>query len=445
MSTAIQYRPFFSLEMLHDFYLSEDMELLGRYPEPRREELLANQYRRYQLAQDLSITPTPDCAKTLGNYRLLFKSNNRGFFVGGRVIPIAGSSPQAFTSFVPLDETITLRFVIQVKNPYFYNMTNLRMEKQAMNREHFVYYFSNRAGNTVNHPGEGDRLYLSRTLTGYNANAGYEAGEIIFVGNIMSEAIQDIAPGTAFNADHWKQIYTGHTPHFQFISSADRLPLRPGVFSHTVFNAVENHRVLRIRLLNRDGTLLETFRFEAHDPSDPMPTLRQCTLNLRSYSPGIYSLEVERANGTLIPAFSLTFYLDDLLYQQKPLALIECFHEPGAALGAYRWIDETANNRLRQPIYHLRWKSRSTIWRYYYETAPGFTSTDVAVLAAPNDHTLMSSTPFAMSQMYRRVEINPNGGDVVLLPNPGVEAIFPENGRVFSEINMGGGLGPPAI
>ena len=446
MSGILQYRPLFTVEIAHDYYLSEDLELYGG-DSALRNEMLVVQNRDYQFSRDLTIAPTADCAQIMRGYRLLFRPTSQGFFVGARVTPVAGSAG-AFTPVVRLDTPIRLRFALSVDNPHFFNMTNLRMDKEAARRETFLYYFSNRADNIVDNSGQGDRLYLSQPLGAYDADAGYEAGELVLQGGMLQEAIEDIQPGTSFNTNSWRQIYNDQNPHFQFVSAADRLPLRPAVFNHTVSNASENHAALRILLYDRDGSLLDNLRFDAQDPSTTNPTLTECSIDLRNYSPGVYRLEVLRIDGTVIPAFELVFYLDDILYRQKPFALIECFHEPDGSLGNYRWLDQNNSDQLLQPTYRIRWKNRPTWWRYYYTESPAFTaaSSDVENLdadsTAPNHRILITDTPQALTQITRRIELTQNGEEH-LLPNPSPERIFPEGGRLYSEINMGGGLGPP--
>ena len=562
MSSLLQYRPLFSVEMLHDYYLSEDTELY--YGDDKlRQEVLATQRRNFQISRDLMITPTQDCIQMLRERRLVFKQNNRGFFVGTQVVPVNSAPNAPFKPFIPLDEAIRLRFAVTAKNPYFHNMTNLRMEKEAKKRDRYMYYFSNYANNVTDHPTEGTRLYLNRPVPDFDPLYRYEAGEIIIEGLRMLEATTDLiniqpdpaqdtnewkeiyknthtlyrefplfspnqtytkgdiirnaqgnlliavavtTPGQSFNSTKWRAIIRnlnplsgnssvfspskpyltgdiaivgngifsaninipgGGTPfnpgqwtlirtifhhHFQFITALDRVPLRPGVFRHPVSNETAAYTAVSILVRDRENSLAGVYYFEAQDPQNPAATLESCLLELGHLSPGIYRLEVQQPDGTPIPELSLTFYLDDLLYQQGPLALIECFHKPDGSLGDYRWLDETLDNQLLQPVYRLRWKNRPTFWRYYYGAAEVFDPalSDVRPWNAGtlNPLVLITNTQRGLTQIARRVEIqlvdnSNNPTEIEFLPNPNTFSIFPENGRVYSEINMGGGLGPP--
>jgi hypothetical protein len=50
--------------------------------------------------------------------------------------------------------------------------------------------------------------------------------------------------------------------------------------------------------------------------------------------------------------------------------------------------------------------------------------------------------PLGLTQVGRSINATIDG-EARLLPNPGPGMIYPEDGRLFSEINLGGGLGPP--
>jgi hypothetical protein len=443
----LQYRPLFSVEMLHDYYLSEDADLYEQ-DDKLRQQVLAIQRQNYQLSSDLTISPTADCAQILRNNRLLFKETKRGFFVAAQVLPATNNPNGPFKPFLSFDKLLQLRFVVTVSNAYFYNMTNLRLESDSSSDNKYLYLFSNLNQNIAVHPTEGDLLYLSAKTESFNPNYAYKAGEII-IENLadMHEAIEDNGPSLALDSSKWTKIYQGQNPHFEFVSAASRIALRPSIFRHTVRTTTKKYKSVVIVLRNRDNLLIDRFLFEAKDPQDPTATLDTCLLEFGHLTSGVYSLQVQELDGTPISDLDLKFYLDDALYRQGALAVIECFHNPDGSLAKYRWLDN--NNQLLQPIYRIRWKNRSSWWRYYYTKSPTFTaaSSDVNHLDAdatkPNHRILITPSPLALTQVTRKISLMVGEG-VESLPNPSIESIFPENGKIFSEINMGGGLGPPA-
>ncbi len=436
MRQNLQYRILFSAMVEHDFYLSEDKELY-RGDSELRKQVLDSQKKDYTISQFLSVVPTKDCANYIRNSNLIFKTNNNGFIVGARVLPVNGD--RNFTTALPLGNAVNLRFTLTSRSPFFFNFTNLRIEKGNKPKETYIYYFTNRNSNVVNHPGLDARLYLSKPLGGYQRDRDYEAGELILQDGKLFEALEDIPGDTVFNSESWREIYRDQDPHFQFVSVADRLLLRPAIFRHIVHNDLENHKILNIILYSRDDVVVAKLQFKTSDS-----TLKDCLIDLSNYDPGTYRLEVRRVDNTTISEFGIIFYLDDLLFRQKPLALIECFYTPNTDLGEYRWLDENNNHRLRSPVYRLRWKSRPTYWRYYFNAPVNILSesNQVIQLPAPHDRILQTREPFALSQIMRKVEISLNGENVPKpLPNPNITKISPENGQVFSEIDMGGGLG----
>lgn len=450
-SSLLQYRPLFTVEMLHDYYLTEDRVVYGNNNEIRQ-HALKEQNRNYDIHKDLFIAPTVDCQTLLNNNRLYFKLNSRGFFIGARVREIEGTTPPDYTPFIDLDQPLRLRFVVFAHNPNFYHFTNVNLDKNEVSRDRKMYLFSNQADNVVDHPEEGELLYLNQVLQDFDPNLNYEAGDIILRGTTpieMYEAIQDVIAGDPFDSVQWNPIYVGQNPHFQFINAADRVLLRPNVFVHNVFSATENHIALNIQVFDRGGTLMHTQHFFANDPMNPLATLRSCTLDLSQLNPGMYRLEVQQLNGTTIPAFGLIFYLDQQLFQQRPLALIECYHEPDGSLNAYRWLDASTPPILLEPVYRLRWKNRSTYWRYHFMKEMEVPTSDSTVEywndgTNDNSNVLITRVPTGLTQVVRRVVMDPTGtNEEILLPNPGVSSVFYEGGRAYSEVNMGGGLGPP--
>ena len=437
MSSLIQYRPLFSVQSHHEYYLPRETSLYQgiSITEQRRirEELLAN----YRTSRDFKISPTPACSKLLNNHRLIFKADKMGFFVACKV---TGLPDGTFVPFIPLNESFSLRFAVQLENQYFLNFSNLRMEKEAKNKDHFLHYFSNRANNSV---GEGPH-YLSRAVPEFDASKAYEAGEIIVdltnpADPRMLEAIKDNGPAI-FNNSDWARIFQDMIPLPQFVTNEDRVVLRPKVFKHNVESVARES--LTFFIYDYDGVFQKALNFDTKDPGTP---LKECELKLSDLPSACYSFEVRDIVGTTFPELGLRFFMDDALYIQRPFALIECFHKPDGSLNKYRWLDN--NNKLLSPNYAVHWKNRSTFWRYYYANAPVFTSTQVKVFEPtpgnPIDRILVSTGPLGLTRLGRQIEIDLDDG-TVFLANPEAVSIFPEGDRIYSEINMGGGLGPPS-
>lgn len=438
MSDLFQYRPIFQIDLLIDYYLTEETGLYQNTPDNPMAEVLQQQMNRYQLDRDFRVVPTNDTQSLMRNHRMLFKNSNRGFFISGQVSPTGGG---AFAPFTEMDESLSLRFAVQLENPYFYNFTNIRLESELENKDQFVYYFSNRANNV-----DGGINYLSTPIPDFDATYAYEATELFvdasnLLNPIMMEAIENNGPGV-FNNANWRQLFTGVNPLSQFVTNEDRIVLRPFIFKHDVESVTEEFVQFQITDIN--GTLLKTMNYRTTDAGTP---LTFCELDLSDLNAGYYQMTAQNELTNPLPGLSLTFFMDNILFKERPFAIIECFHEPDGSLGDYRWLDQNNQNQLLFPEYTIRWKNRSTWWRYYHETPPALASAVLQNLDpipdSPNNRILISTTPLALTQLGREIPVTLSNGDLRLFPNPDIQMIYPENGRIFSELNMGGGFGPP--
>ncbi|MFS4448401.1 hypothetical protein [Maribacter sp. 2307UL18-2] len=438
MSDLFQYRPLFNVEILIDYYLSEEVGLFQNTSDNPMEDVLAQQMNRYRIDRDFRIVPTADTLSVLRDYRLQFKRNNSGFFVSGQATSIGGGS---FTPFTAMNEAFSLRFAVYLENPYFYNFTNLRLESDLDDKDRFVYYFSNRANNV-----DGGVRYLTLPIRDFDSTYAYEASELFIdtsdpLNPAMFEAIENNGPGV-FNNANWRQIFTGVNPLSQFVTNDDRIVLRPFSFKHDVESV--GAEFLQFQINDIQGTLVKTLNYRTPEAGIP---LRFCELDLIDLAPGYYQMVVQDALANPLPELSLTFFIDNVLSQERPFAIIECFHEPEGSLGAYRWLDQNNQNGLLFPEYTLRWKNRSTWWRYYHEESPNLVSPVLQNLDpipnTPNNRILISTTPLALTQVGREIPVTYGNGDLGLFPNPDIQMIYPENGRIFSELDMGGGFGPP--
>ncbi len=437
MGRLTQYRSLFSVRILHEYYLPVEPEIYQNIPADNLDSFQDRLHGNYNINGDFKISPTSDCNEALNNYNLVFKRNRLGCFVAGKVRSLGGGD---FTSYIPMDEPETFRFTLDLGNKNLFNFTNIRLERNIESKDYFVYYFSNRANNS----GAGAPLYLTRPVADFLDTYAYEAGEVILsmadpLNPVMLEALEDNGPGV-FNGANWQQVYSDVDPLPQFVTNLDRIVLRPGIFKHNV--ELAGRERLRFVFRDRAADVVKTQEFRTTQSGTP---LVECEVDLEILPDAKYTLEVQDELGTVIPQLRLEFYKDNVLFEQRPFALIECFHEPDGSLADYRVLEHDNDNRLLSPGYTIGFKNRSTFWRYHFSEAPSFTSAQMEVYETspgnPVNEVLVSNQPLGLTQMTRQVEIDVSG-ESLFLPNPGVSSIYPENGRIYSEINMGGGLGP---
>jgi hypothetical protein len=438
MGFSFSYRPLFSVDLPHEYYLAEESALYNG-DAALQAAILGNQQRQYRIDRDLAIKPTAETAQILKDHNLLFKRQAGGFVVGAKV---KQRLDETFVPFTVLDEPICLRFVLSVLNPQFVNFTNLRMERNPSKRDRFLYYFSNRAANVVSQAPDPDLLYLSRPIPSFDSEQDYEAGEVIIDSGSMLEALTDLPAAPSVVLSEWQERFNGVTPLPQFVTTADRTVLRPSFFDHDVTGAAAEILIAVVR--DRENNIVWTKRYQSEESG---VDLERVVIDLTDLKPGLHSLRFETTTGTPFVDLALSFYLDDVLSRAGPLALIEIFHEPDGSLGDYRLFDEADSDRLLEPSYLIRWQNRSTWWRYYLPadlTTLSSTQVEAFEVSPGNtlDHILVSLAPLGLTQVGRSINATIDG-EARLLPNPGPGMIYPEDGRLFSEINLGGGLGPP--
>lgn len=130
MSFSIQYKPLFKVDVLHLFFLNNGLKSFFSMTATEA----AKQLDGYDLNSFLSIAPTLETQEKLKGYNLVFKNMNSGFAVWTKVRNDDNTFP-----FIPLPDDLSFTFLMRVKDPVFYNYTDLKLDNQGKTN-----YFSNR-------------------------------------------------------------------------------------------------------------------------------------------------------------------------------------------------------------------------------------------------------------------------------------------------------------
>ena len=130
MSFSIQYKPLFKVDLLHLFFLNNGLKSFFSMTATEA----AKQLDGYDLNSFLSIAPTNETQEKLKGYNLVFKNTNSGFAVWTKVRSDDNTIP-----FIPLPDDLSFTFLMRVKDPVFYNYTDLKLDNQGK-----INYFSNR-------------------------------------------------------------------------------------------------------------------------------------------------------------------------------------------------------------------------------------------------------------------------------------------------------------
>lgn len=391
MSAVVTYRPLFKVCLWHAYYLHPVEMAAGDMIDPvgrpnalktsKQEEITANQslVARYSIADDFYIEPSAATAALLAKRRMKLVLDAHGFSLWLRARKIAADHYQPF---LPLDEPVKLTFAIRVKNPAFFNFTQL----DPGNPLEAVYYFSNLANNR-----SGNTNYL-------NVN------------------IPPVAPPR------------------NYASSPDRAPIRAGGLSLDV-SALQTDFV-RVMIGNPFHTA--TFVFEKDADENALAT---CRPDIRKLPSGLYELSAFARNGNEIPALKQRFFWNAGDLPADTFAVLEMIHLPGSPPSPYAWAG--ADQRLLSPVYTLWWQNRSTFWRYLFDTAqpaPDATNPvcNVKVETPGNTARLVSKDRLPLLNRYRKVRYCTTGGnnEEILLPNPDANRLYPEGNEFFSEVYM---------
>ncbi|MEM6807353.1 MAG: hypothetical protein AAF696_38480, partial [Bacteroidota bacterium] len=309
----------------------------------------------------------------------------------------------------------------------------------------------------------GEMMLLSTTLDPDNQANTIPATWIIEALRDNPEAPDD----SSMNALHdsgWFLSQRQLAPKLSFVTDYDRISLRPKVFTLQLKNL--ETKILTIRLTDpfeasSSPRILWEKRFESDNPG---MNLRDIVLSLEKLPSGRYFMQGFDELGVSVPFLAKDIYLDTDTFSEAPLAMLELFYAPGNVLGDYKWFHGNLGHLLEPcPTYSIHWKNRSTFWRYYFKEVSQTSSVQsvgpyTSGTSTTFTNILVSPLPLGLTKMTRPVEITVDEGGSTKkkhLPNPDISMIYPVqneiiNGnpqvvkKIFSEINMGGGLGPPS-
>lgn len=130
MSFSITYKPFFSLNLHHLFFLNKGVDEFLEMNEDDKEK----QLDAYDVADFFELLPTLETHQKLRGHHLIFKKTSGGFSVFVKIRDDNDKAP-----FISCDDNLSLTFSVKLGASFFYNYTNLKLENAGK-----LYYFSNR-------------------------------------------------------------------------------------------------------------------------------------------------------------------------------------------------------------------------------------------------------------------------------------------------------------
>ncbi len=216
-----------------------------------------------------------------------------------------------------------------------------------------------------------------------------------------------------------------------YASDSDRLKLRPQFFSIDVSGLGLNEILF---------TLTNQFN-SAEIICSNVSTLESCELNWRGLPAGRYTLRAFDSAGNELSSLAEDFYLDDGDIPNKSFAVIELFHLPSIDLSDYALLDITDNRSLLQPEFTLWWQNRMTRWRYIFNQSQSVSPDPLADVSFSDSEQRQLWTrelqPLVSGFRPIRFQHDTDVSEEILLPNPGVETLYPEGGAYFSDVYLG--------
>ncbi|MCG8701511.1 MAG: hypothetical protein MI922_25900 [Bacteroidales bacterium] len=383
MPAITQYKDLFTVEIDHLYFLNDADSAFADMSNSDQTAIL----KKYNVGNFISVYPTAACAKTLRQHNLLFRNQARGFKILAKTDTSNSQKP-----FIELSD-IKLQFFLIAKDPWFGNYTSFPLSNNDPTKK-YVYYLNNKLANTSSSSYPDLPLPYDAHVEGND----YEMGSIVTHASKVYEAIQNVEnsganPATA--TDDWTEI-----DNVAYITSNDRIQIQSNIINYE-FNSDDINAA--VELVDEEGNTLFS---DTIDTSDSM--LYQ--MDFRNIKPGKYTLTIEDTDDSS-EIYSATFFMDNELYENKALSIIEITSESG--LGDYSLLN--GSGEFNAPTYKLRFKNRTTHWRYvdpsdnstFYESGP---------------HPLTKNGFIALSHSS------------IDLANPTAAMIKPEDDKVISEV-----------
>lgn len=469
MSFRISYQPFFTLDILHGYFLDQG----GRPFDTLDQAGKAAALNGYQVSDFMSIQPSAETVKLMKDHHMIARQTSRGLTVGISAVENGGLKPKLVPS-----NSLKLTFHLFLKDPLFFNYTNLRLDDQQGK----VYYFSNQANNYKGSTAHLTKAILKNTFSEYfagdlrvNTNSNtpgrlYEAIEHIpaansFVGNqwrewpapkyagsgtyhkgdyvyVKSGGIFDVyqalvnTPATTPSAisPDWEAKGTYSGIGYQFVQAQDRTSIRGGISRDTISTTGIKEVEVRVFQALPDGTkesATPIFTKTIGDTSSSSD-LGEINVDIGHLPPRLYKWEVYSTGGTptLLPTKNQgIFYLNNQFKQ--PFGIVEIFLDPSLVTNAnYQVLG--SNDVLNSPTYVLQFKNRSTYWRYRLNATETLDTPSPLVpcigTLAPTD-CYESRFPLPLTKVYEPLQVE-IGGNKLFAPSPPVNQIIPQTDSI---------------
>jgi hypothetical protein len=450
----IRYRPWFAVDIAHDYFLSRGDVVLEAQANADRAALTS----LYSVSDFLDIFPDEATASALAGHKMLFRATPAGFSVSVRLDPAASD----VRPMVPPADDLKLTFVLRVADARFANYTELgpvstsfyRFGNDTQNRTTGVNFLSSRAATfaATRRYVAGEvfaqaaaptfNLFVALRDTGpsaapvaadwrripadtFNATTTYRTGAIVLSGNSLFRALIDGPGAVLANAAEWQPA--GVLAN-QYVTVADATLPVSSLFDLDISDLAVPQATVRVFTPAGTGPAIEQ-TFVA-----TQGTLDHVQVDLRGLAQGRYRFDIVGASGAVLRGFSC--YLAPRARSENWFGVIEI----GTGTGDFALLN--ADGTLRSPRYVLRFLNRATRWRYLFPSDQAV-GTGAEVAAAPgNGRVLVTPAPHPLTRFGGGTRLQadsaatPAVNEEILLPAPDVKQIRRESAEWFSETHV---------
>lgn len=459
MAFSITYQRLFTVHIEHGYYLNQGSREFHTLPEDTRNRIMAG----FNAGKLFQVIASESTARKMRGLGMQFRQAGDGFFTGIRIDPDAQKAG-IIQPDILFGEKESFTFGLKLRNYEFPNFTGLSLPPSR----YAVLYFSNRADNF-----NGGKRFLSHPVAEFDSEVAYESGDLM-VDNAASptqlfEAVRNSGPGPLVAAD-WREIvaaedFSGNPGDYakgdsvifnntlfialenptsnppsaqweevplshQFVSRMDWVSLIPPKFSLDVSGAASSQ--IKVKVLKTGTTdLVKEYSFQSTG------LLASVFLDFSLLEEGRYDLRIENSGGLPVETeISGPCYISQSLFDMRPVGIVDICHDQTEDLGEYKLVDGP-DQELLSPEFHIRFRHRSTFWRYIFNREQ--TETDAQLGAFERDGGPGEKKRFKTKEpmpLTMAVEAIKKFDSEILLPNPGTGLIKPDSTdkQIYSEI-----------
>jgi hypothetical protein len=399
MAIIIEYDTLFEIRILHHYFLNSGITHFEQMTESEK----AASMLRYDSREIFDIYPTSETIRLLASCKAIFRHTATGLIAGIRSVKDENQPDKKRASLV-FDDTDTFTFAVEVKDPGFRNYTALPLKTE---NETMFLFKNTEQGSKLEFPSLSVNPALFENGNTYNpgdmVTDQAQNPQKLFIAKVKTT--QNTTDAGAWAVENRADDYPVH-----YATSADRIRVVRGILN---YKEKDSGEVARAELALDTGGEFPV-KFQAMPANVNIQRILQ--FDFRQLPEGIYTLTLYKADDT--PSDHLVFYL--LQRPAMPFAIIQVRVKSNKP--DYHLTDQ--DNFLRSPVFNLRFRNRSTYWKY---TGKRFNQQSV------------TADPFPLTRhgIIKNVKVKDiTNSEVDDLPNPSAGMIKTDETRYYSEIHI---------